>query len=203
MKGGFLPGLESSQHPTPVRGATSIQLGALQSAGLTNSQVQPMAAAAVSAATESPPIDSNTFTQWTDRPNCRATLTHAALALGLPDAQARAFAHTGQIQLGELQLMLLPLDPHPQGPWVAIVQQPRPCNVDESTWLDTLLWANAHALLSGDTSFALADNGDTLLLHRLPRVRDAEQLSVDLFGTLLLSQSVQPDVIQARKGASC
>lgn len=80
---------------------------------------------------------------------------------------------------------------------MAVVQRPRPAGVAEPAWLDTLLQANAQALLAEDAAFALADNGDTVLLQRLRGVGNALLLSADLYGALLLSQSVRPDAAQA------
>lgn len=125
-------------------------------------------------------------------PHKRAALHDAALALGVPACDAGYFARTGALQVGEAQLLLLPLEPHPQGPWVAVVQRPRPAGVAEPAWLDTLLQANAQTLLAEDAAFALAENGDTVLLQRLRGVDNALLLSADLYGALLLSQSVQP-----------
>lgn len=123
----------------------------------------------------------------------QAALNDAALALGVPEPDARHFAHTGTMQVGDARLLLQPLDQDPQGPWVAVVQRPRPASVDEPAWLDTLLQANAQALLAQDAAFALAENGDTVLLLRLRGAANALLLSADLYGALLLSQSVQPD----------
>lgn len=143
-------------------------------------------------------------------PHWQAALNDAALALGVPARDARHFARTGEMQVGDACLMLLPLAPHayPQGPWVAVVQRPRPRGVDEPAWLDTLLQANAHTLLAEDASFALAENGDTVLLQRLQGVDNALLLSADLYGALLLSESVMPAAApsappQARKVPAC
>ncbi|HET7866494.1 MAG TPA: hypothetical protein VFL86_19005 [Burkholderiaceae bacterium] len=133
-------------------------------------------------------------------PATQAALNDAALALGVPAPDARRFARTGEMQLGDACLMLLPLDPRPQSPWVAVVQRPRPGGVDEPAWLDTLLRANAHLLLAEDASFALAENGDTVLLQRLPGVDNALLLSAALYGALLLSDSVQPAAAQPQAG---
>jgi len=120
------------------------------------------------------------------------TLNDAALALGVPEPDARHFARTGTLQVGDAWLLLQPLDPHPQGTWMAVVQCPRPAGMAEPVWLDTLLQANAQTLLAEDAAFAMAENGDTVLLQRLGNADDALQLSVDLYGALLLSRSVQP-----------
>ena len=125
-------------------------------------------------------------------PHKQAALHDAALALGVPARDARHFARTGALQVGDAQLLLLPLQPQPQGPWVAVVQRPRPAGVAEPAWLDTLLQANAKTLLAEDAAFALAENGDTVLLQHLPGVDNALLLSAALYGALLLSESVQP-----------
>jgi hypothetical protein len=146
-------------------------------------------------ATESPRPSGNAGPTLAHPPT-QAALNDAALALGVPARDALHFARTGEMQVGDACLMLLPLDPHPhshpQGPWVAVVQRPRPRGVDEPAWLDTLLQANAHTLLAEDASFALAENGDTVLLQRLQSVDNALLLSADLYGALLLSESVMP-----------
>jgi len=134
-----------------------------------------------------------------EHPTQRAALNDAALALGVPARDAQHFAHTGEMQVGDACLLLLPLDPHRQGPWVAVVQRPRPPGVDEPAWLDTLLQANAHTLLAEDAAFALAENGDTVLLQRLQGVDNALLLSADLYGALLLSDSVQPAAATASR----
>lgn len=138
-------------------------------------------------------------------PHWQAALNDAALALGVPTRDAQRFARTGEMQVGDACLLLLPLDPHPQGPWVAVVQRPRPRGVDEPAWLDTLLQANAHTLLAEDASFALAENGDTVLLQRLQGVDNALLLSADLYGALLLSDSVMPAATppRAREVPAC
>jgi hypothetical protein len=128
-------------------------------------------------------------------PHWQAALNDAALALGVPARDAQHFSSTGEMQVGDACLLLLPLDPHSQGPWVAVVQRPRAPGVDEPAWLDTLLQANAHTLLAEDAAFALAENGDTVLLQRLQGVDDALLLSADLYGALLLSDSVQPAAV--------
>ena len=133
-------------------------------------------------------------------PHKQASLNDAALALGVPAPDARHFARTGAMQVGDACLMLLPLAPQPQSPWVAVVQRPRPGGVDEPAWLDTLLRANAHLLLAEDASFALAENGDTVLLQRLPGVDNALLLSAALYGALLLSDSVQPAAARPQAG---
>lgn len=125
-------------------------------------------------------------------PRKQAALHDAALALGVPAEDAGHFARTGALQVGEAQLLLLPLAPHPHSPWLAVVQRPRPAWVAEPAWLDTLLQANAKTLLAEDAAFALADNGDTVLLQHLPGVDNALLLSAALYGALLLSESVQP-----------
>jgi hypothetical protein len=142
-------------------------------------------------ATESPSPSGNAGPAIAHAPT-QAALHDAALALGVPAHDARHFACTGEMQAGDACLLLLPLGPHPQGPWVAVVQRPRPSGVDEPVWLDTLLQANAHTLLAEDASFALAENGDTVLLQRLQGVDNALLLSADLYGALLLSESVRP-----------
>lgn len=143
------------------------------------------------------PARSDGTAPFTVPAHAQAALNDAALALGVPERDARHFAHTGEMQVGDAWLLLQPLDPHPQGGWVAVVQRPRPAGVAEPAWLDTLLQANAQALLAEDAAFALADNGDTVLLQRLRGVGNALLLSADLYGALLLSQSVQPDAAQA------
>jgi hypothetical protein len=134
-------------------------------------------------------------------PHRQAALNDAALALGVPARDAQHFSRTGQMQVGDACLLLLPLDPHShsQGPWVAVLQRPRPRGVDEPAWLDTLLQANAHTLLAEDASFALAENGDTVLLQHLPGVDNALLLSAALYGALLLSESVQPAAAPAAR----
>lgn len=127
----------------------------------------------------------------------QAALHDAALALGVPAHDAWHFARTGQMPVGDAWLLLQPLERHPQSAWVAVVQRPRPAGVDEPAWLDTLLQANAQTLLAEDAAFALADNGDTVLLQRLRGAANAVLLSADLYGALLLSQSVQPDAAPA------
>jgi hypothetical protein len=138
-------------------------------------------------------------------PHWQAALNDAALALGVPAPDARHFARTGEMQVGDACLLLLPLDPQAHGPWVAVVQRPRPRGVAEPAWLDTLLQANAHTLLAEDASFALAENGDTVLLQRLQGVDNALLLSADLYGALLLSDSVTPAAAppQAREVPAC
>ena len=127
----------------------------------------------------------------------QAALNDAALALGVPEPDARHFARTGEMQVDDVWLLLQPLDRDPQGAWVAMVQRPRPAGVDEPAWLDTLLQANAQTLLAEDAAFALADNGDAVLLQRLRGAGNALLLSADLYGALLLSQSVQPGAAPA------
>jgi hypothetical protein len=149
------------------------------------------------------PARSGGTASFTVPAQARPALNDAALALGVPERDARHFACTGQMPVGDAWLLLQPLDPHPEGAWVAVVQRPRPAGVDEPAWLDTLLRANAQAMLAEDAAFALAENGDTVLVQRLQGAGNALLLSADLYGALLLSQSVQPDAAAAAPSQTC
>ena len=77
------------------------------------------------------------------------------------------------------------------GPWVACVKLPRPDGIDEAQWTESLLVANAHALMAQDWAFGLEDDGAGVLLMPLPPgVPDERHLTALLDGMLSMCRAV-------------
>jgi hypothetical protein len=115
----------------------------------------------------------------------------AALRLGADDAVARQFGLTGQLALDDKPLSLQPLSEKPTGPWLATARAGRPTGVDEERWCDALLQASSQSLLVAHAAFGLADEGDAVLVLRIPEgLDDPALLAVEVAGLLALRCAV-------------
>lgn len=127
-------------------------------------------------------------------PDRRACLRQAARLLGAEDATAKAFAADGAIFVEGFALHVMAASPDEgfdEGPWLACMKLPRPEDVSEAEWSQSLLVANAHALMLQDWTFGLEDDGAGVLLMPLPPgVPDARHLAALLEGMLNMCRAV-------------
>jgi hypothetical protein len=73
--------------------------------------------------------------------------------------------------------------------------------VAPAAWADALLQANAHAMLTADWAFGLADNGDAVLVMHLPAGQpDHRFLAGRIDGMLGLCRAVSAGTVAAAGG---
>jgi hypothetical protein len=129
-----------------------------------------------------------------DAPDRRACLAQAARLLGAGDDAAKAFATDGAILVEGFALHVMAAGPgggFDEGPWLACMKLPRPEDVSEAEWSESLLVANAHALMVQDWAFGLEDDGAGVLLMPLPPgVPDERRLAALLEGMLNMCRAV-------------
>lgn len=119
-------------------------------------------------------------------------LFQAAQTLGLPTADARAFARNGALSVPgmSVQLSLWQALPVPQ--WIALGVLPRPGGLNAEGWSELLLHANCAVSAMSPCSLALNEAGDGLLVQRLASRPDstAPRLSDELAHLLALGESL-------------
>lgn len=122
--------------------------------------------------------------------------TQAAVLLGVTEDIARRFGTTGLIELDGKPLVLQPLTEDPDGPWMASARARRPAAIDLDDWCDALLRANSFSLLGTEAAFGIDDDGDGVLVMRIPAgCGDARLLALNLGGLLHLCESVSHAVL--------
>lgn len=130
-----------------------------------------------------------------DNPAVQARRREAALVLGMDDAVARHFGETGRVEVLGKPLALHPLHSQPTGPWIASTRIARPAGMSDDAWCDALLLANSHSLLVAHAAFGLSEDGDAVLVLRVPPGHDDPGLlAVELVGLLSLADAVRDSV---------
>jgi len=125
-----------------------------------------------------------------------------ALLLGVSEPVARQFGDTGLIEVEGMPVTLHPLHGQPAGPWVATARVARPPAVKEADWCDALLLANTQSLLLTHAAFGLAEEGDAILVMRIPPEHDHPRfLSADLDGLVAMCNALS-DGVSSRAGAA-
>jgi hypothetical protein len=125
---------------------------------------------------------------WSDERRDR--LVQAVRLLGADDRGAQALAADGMILVDGFALHVMAAGAG-DGPWLACMKLPRPEGVGEAEWSESLLVANAHALLVQDWAFGLEDDGAGVLLMPLPPgVPDERRLAAGLEGMLTMCRAV-------------
>jgi len=118
-----------------------------------------------------------------------------ALLLGVGDAVARQFGDTGLIEVEGQPVTLHPLHGEVDGPWVATARVARPSTVKEADWCDALLQANARSMLLTHAAFGLAQEGDAILVMRIPADHDHPRFhSTGLDGLLAMANALREGV---------
>jgi len=118
----------------------------------------------------------------------RARLEQAMRRLGADDQGARALAADGVVVIDGFSLHVMAAG---DGPWLACVKLPRPEGVDDAQWTESLLVANAHAMMAQDWAFGLEDDGAGVMVMPLPPgVPDERHLTAILDGTLSMCRAV-------------
>lgn len=116
----------------------------------------------------------------------------AALGLGAPESVARHFGETGVAEFNGRPLSLQPLQADPSGPWMAVARARRPAGVGEDEWCDALLLATSRCVAATHAAFAIADDGDGVVLLRIPAGHEhPDLLAAELSGLLGLRQAVE------------
>jgi hypothetical protein len=116
----------------------------------------------------------------------------AALGLGAPENVARHFGETGVAEFGGKPLSLQPLQGEPSGPWIAVTRAQRPAGMGEDEWCDALLLATSRCVAATHAAFALADDGDGVVLLRIPAGHDhPDLLAAELSSLLGLRRAVE------------
>ena len=122
--------------------------------------------------------------------------TQAALVFGVAEDVARRFGATGLIELDGKPLALQPLGEDPEGPWLASARAMRPAGIGIDDWCDALLRANSCSLLGTEAAFGIDDDGDGVLVMRIPAgCGDARLLALNLGGLLGLCEAVSHAVL--------
>lgn len=123
----------------------------------------------------------------------------AALGLGAPDAIAQRFGETGLAEFSGKPLSLQPLQIDPSGPWIGVTRAQRPEGMGEDEWCDALLLATSRCMAASHAAFGLADDGDGVVLLRVPAGHEhPELLAAELACLLGLRQAVE----QVTKGTT-
>lgn len=126
-----------------------------------------------------------------------ATAVHAwrcaaALGLGAPETVAQRFGETGLAEFSGKPLSLQPLQAGPSGPWLGVTRAQRPADMSEDEWCDALLLATSHCVAATHAAFALADDGDGVVLLRIPAGHEhPDLLAAELACLLGLRQAVE------------
>lgn len=116
----------------------------------------------------------------------------AALGLGAPENVAQRFGETGLAEFSGKPLSLQPLQGEPSGPWIGATRAQRPAGMSEDEWCDALLLATSHCVAATHAAFALADDGDGVVLLRVPAGHDhPDLLAAELACLLGLRQAVE------------
>jgi hypothetical protein len=114
-----------------------------------------------------------------------------ATLLGISESVARHFGDTGIIEVQGKSVTLHPLHDQPVGPWIATAHVARPVTVDEADWCDAMLFANTQTLLLTHAAFGLAEEGDAVLVMRIPPDHnDPRFLCADLDGLLAMCNAL-------------
>jgi len=125
-----------------------------------------------------------------------------ALLLGVSEPVAQQFGETGLIEVEGKAVTLHPLHGQSVGPWVATARVARPPAVKEADWCDALLLANTQSLLLTHAAFGLAEEGDAILVMRIPPEHDHPRfLSTDLDGLVAMCNALS-DGVSSRAGAA-
>lgn len=125
-----------------------------------------------------------------------------ALLLGVSEPVAQQFGETGLIEVEGKAVTLHPLHGQSVGPWVATARVARPPAVKEADWCDALLLANTQSLLLTHAAFGLAEEGDAILVMRIPPEHDHPRfLSADLDGLVAMCNALS-DGVSSRAGAA-
>lgn len=136
-------------------------------------------------------------------PKRQHCLKDAATLLGAPAEVAQQFADIGATAIEGFAFHVLPMGPA-DGAWLASVQFPRPPEVSEPVWLDALLVANGQAMLVDDMAFSLEENGDGVLLMRLPpELDDGRFLAARLEGMLSMCRGVCAGAVACAQVPQC
>lgn len=126
-----------------------------------------------------------------------ATAVHAwrcaaALGLGAPETVAQRFGETGLAEFSGQPLSLQPLLVDPSGPWIGVTRAQRPAGMSEDEWCDALLLATSRCVAATHAAFGLADDGDGVVLLRIPAGHEhPDLLAAELACLLGLRQAVE------------
>lgn len=116
----------------------------------------------------------------------------AALGLGAPDIVAQRFGETGLAEFSGKPLSLQPLQVEPSGPWIGVTRAQRPAGMSEDEWCDALLLATSRCVAATHAAFGLADDGDGVVLLRVPAGHEhPDLLAAELACLLGLRQAVE------------
>jgi hypothetical protein len=125
-----------------------------------------------------------------------------ALLLGVSEPVARQFGDTGLIEVEGMPVTLHPLHGQSAGPWVATARVARPHAVKEADWCDALLLANTRSLLLTHAAFGLAEEGDAILVMRIPPEHDHPRLHGAALDGLVAMCKALSDGVSSRAGAA-
>lgn len=126
-----------------------------------------------------------------------ATAVHAwrhaaAIGLGAPDIVSQHFGQTGLAEFSGKPLSLQPLQSDPTGPWIGVTRAQRPAGMSEDEWCDALLLASSCCVAATHAAFGLAEDGDGVVLLRIPAGHDhPDLLAAELACLLGLRQAVE------------
>lgn len=114
-----------------------------------------------------------------------------ALLLGVSQPVAQQFGDTGLIEVEGKPVTLHPLHGKPVGPWIATARVARPPAVKEADWCDALLRANTQSLLLIHAAFGLTEEGDAILVMRIPLEHNHPRfLCADLDGLVAMCNAL-------------
>jgi hypothetical protein len=120
----------------------------------------------------------------------RARLEQAMRRLGADEQGAKALATDGVVVIDGFALHVV-TEGAGDGAWVACIKLPRPEDVTEAEWSESLLVANGHALMAQDWAFGLEEDGAGVMLMPLPPgVPDERHLTAILDGMLSMCRAV-------------
>lgn len=125
-----------------------------------------------------------------------------ALLLGVGDDVARQFGDTGLIEVEGRAVTLHPVHGEVAGPWVATARVARPATVKEADWCDALLQANARSMLLTHAAFGLAQEGDAILVMRIPADHDHPRFHCTGLDGLLAMANAMRDGVSSPASAS-